>query len=81
MIEGRATILSESEAKSPLMVWDVLLSKTLKQGGEKIKDESEIIHRALVRTNELEKTLKPDQINEDAIIREEADKYYAEKKG
>lgn len=80
MIEGRATILSESEAKSPLLVWDVLLSKTLNQGEEKIKDESEIIHRALVRAEELEKTLPPDQIDEDSIIREEADKYYAEKK-
>lgn len=80
MIEGRATILSESEDKFPLMVWDVLLSKTLNQGKEKIKDESEIIRRALVRAEELEKTLQPDQIDEEAIINEEADKYYAEKK-
>ena len=80
MIEGRATILSESEDKFPLMVWDVLLSKTLNQGKEKIKDESEIIHRALMRAEELEKTLKPDQIDEEAMIREEAEKYYAEKR-
>ena len=80
MIEGRATILSESEDKSPLVVWDVMLSKTLKQGEQKIKDESEIIHRAFVRVEELEKTLKPEQIDEEAIINEEADKYYAEKK-
>lgn len=80
MIEGRATILSEAKEISPLLVWDVLLSRTLNQGEQKIKDESEIIHRALVRTDKLEKTLHPDQIDEDSIIREEADKYYAEKK-
>lgn len=80
MVEGRATILSESEDKFPLVVWDVLLSKTLRQAEKRIKDESEIIHRAFVRVEELEKTLKPDQIDEDSIIREEADKYYAEKK-
>ena len=81
MVEARATILCDEEQKLELKVFDVLLSRTLKQAEEKIKDESEIIHRALVRAEEMEKTLKPDQINEDAIIREEADKYYAEKKG
>lgn len=81
MIEGRATILSEAEEKFPLVVWDAMLSKTLKQGEQKIKDESEIIRRALVRAKELEKTLKPDQIDEETILKEEADKYYAEKKG
>ena len=80
MAEGRATILSESEERFVLTVWDALLSRTLKQAEERIKDESEIIHRAFVRTEELEKTLKPDQIDEEAIINEEADKYYAEKK-
>ena len=80
MIEGRTTILSESNDKFPLVVWDVMLSKTLRQGEEKIKDESEILHRALVRIDELEKTLQSDQIDEGSIIKEEADKYYAEKK-
>ena len=80
MIEARATILCDAEQKLELKVFDVLLSRTLKQAEEKIKDESEIIHRALVRTEELEKTLQPDQIDEDLIIKEEADKYYAEKK-
>ena len=80
MIEARATILCDAEQKPALKVFDVLLSKTLKQAEEKIKDESEIIHRAFVRTEELEKTLQPDQIDEGSIIKEEADKYYAEKK-
>ena len=80
MVEARATILCDAEQKLELRVFDVLLSRTLKQAEEKIKDESEIIHRALVRTEELEKTLKPEQIDEEAIINEEADKYYAEKK-
>lgn len=80
MVEARATILCDEEPKLALKVFDVLLSRTLKQAEEKIKDESEIIHRAFVRTEELEKTLQPDQIDEEAIINEEADKYYAEKK-
>ena len=80
MIEARATILCDEEQKLALKVFDVLLSRTLKQAEEKIKDESEIIHRAFVRTEELEKTLQPDQIDEGSIIKEEADKYYAEKK-
>lgn len=80
MVEARATILCDEEQKLELKVFDVLLSRTLKQAEEKIKDESEIIHRALVRAEELEKTLQPDQIDEEAIINEEADKYYAEKK-
>lgn len=80
MIEARATILCDEEPKFELKVFDVLLSRTLKQAEEKIKDESEIIHRALVRAEELEKTLQPDQIDEESIINEEADKYYAEKK-
>ena len=83
MTEGRATILSESEERFAIKVWDLLLSRTLKQAEKKIKDESEIIHRSFVRVNELEKTLHPDdvdQIDEQAIINEEADKYYAEKK-
>ena len=81
MVEARATILCDEEQKLELKVFDVLLSRTLKQAEEKIKDESEIIHRAFVRTEELEKTLQPDQIDEESIINEEADKYYAEKKG
>ena len=80
MVEARATILCDEEQKLELKVFDVLLSRTLKQAEEKIKDESEIIHRAFVRTEELEKTLQPDQIDEESIINEEADKYYAEKK-
>ena len=80
MVEARATILCDTEQKLELKVFDVLLSRTLKQAEEKIKDESEIIHRALVRAEELEKTLQPDQIDEESIINEEADKYYAEKK-
>ena len=80
MIEARATILCDEEQKLELKVFDVLLSRTLKQAEKRIEDESEIIHRALVRAEELEKTLQPDQIDEDSIIREEADKYYAEKK-
>ena len=80
MIEARATILCDAEQRLALKVFDVLLSKTLRQAEERIKDESEIIHRALVRAEELEKTLQPDQIDEGSIIREEADKYYAEKK-
>ena len=80
MVEARATILCDEEQKLELKVFDVLLSRTLKQAEEKIKDESEIIHRALVRAEELEKTLQPDQIDEESIINEEADKYYAEKK-
>lgn len=80
MVEARATILCDAEQKLELKVFDVLLSKTLKQAEERIKDESEIIHRALVRAEELEKTLQPDQIDEGSIIKEEADKYYAEKK-
>ena len=80
MVEARAEILCDEEPKLELKVFDVLLSRTLKQAEEKIKDESEIIRRALVRAEELEKTLQPDQIDEGSIIREEADKYYAEKK-
>ena len=80
MVEARATILCDAEQKLELRVFDVLLSRTLKQAEEKIKDESEIIHRAFIRTEELEKTLQPDQIDEGSIIKEEADKYYAEKK-
>ena len=80
MVEARATILCDAEQKLELKVFDVLMSRTLKQAEEKIKDESEIIHRAFVRTEELEKTLQPDQIDEESIINEEADKYYAEKK-
>ena len=80
MVEARATILCDEEQKLELKVFDVLLSRILKQAEEKIKDESEIIHRAFVRTEELEKTLQPDQIDEESIINEEADKYYAEKK-
>ena len=80
MVEARATILCDEEQKLELKVFDVLLSRILKQTEEKIKDESEIIHRAFVRTEELEKTLQPDQIDEESIINEEADKYYAEKK-
>ena len=80
MVEARATILCYEEPKFALKGFDVLLSRTLKQAEEKIKDESEIIHRAFVRAEELEKTLQPDQIDEESIINEEADKYYAEKK-
>ena len=80
MVEARATILCDADQKLELKVFDVLLSRTLKQAEEKIKDESEIIHRAFVRVEELEKTLQPDQIDEGSIIRKEADKYYAEKK-
>ena len=81
MIEARATILCDEEQKIVLKFFDVLLSKTLRQAEKRIEDESEIIHRAFVRAEELEKTLPPDQIDEGSIIREEADKYYAEKKG
>ena len=80
MIEARATILCDAEQKPALKVFDVLLSKTLRQAEKRIKDESEIIHRAFLRAEELEKTLQPDQIDEGSIIKEEADKYYAEKK-
>ena len=80
MVEARATILCDAEQKLELKVFDVLLSRTLKQAEKRIYDESEIIHRAFVRTEELEKTLQPDQIDEGSIIKEEADKYYAEKK-
>lgn len=80
MIEARATILCDEEQKPALKVFDVLLSKTLRQAEKRIEDESEIIHRAFVRAEELEKTLPPDQIDEGSIIKEEADKYYAEKK-
>lgn len=80
MIEARATILCDAEQKLELMVFDVLLSKTLRQAEKRIEDESEILHRVIVRAEELEKTLQPDQIDEDSIIKEEADKYYAEKK-
>lgn len=80
MIEARATILCDEEQKPALKVFDVLLSKSLRQAEKRIEDESEIIHRALVRAEELEKTLQPDQIDEGSIIKEEADKYYAEKK-
>lgn len=80
MVEARATILCDTEQKLELKVFDVLLSKTLRQAEKRIEDESEIISRALMRAEELEKTLKPDQIDEEAIIKEEADKYYAEKK-
>ena len=80
MIEARATILCDAEQKPALKVFDVLLSKTLRQAEKRIEDESEIIHRAFVRAEELEKTLSPDQIDEGSIIKEEADKYYAEKK-
>ena len=80
MVEARATILCDEEQKLELKVFDVLLLRTLKQAEERIKDESEIIHRALVRAEELERTLQPDQIDEGSIIKEEADKYYAEKK-
>ena len=83
MVEARATILCDEEQKLELKVFDVLLSRTLKQAEEKIKDESEIIHRAFVKSEELEKTLHPDdkeQIDIESIINEEADKYYAEKK-
>lgn len=80
MVEARATILCDAEQKLELKFFDVLLSKTLRQAEKRIYDESEIIHRAFVRTEELEKTLQPDQIDEGSIIKEEADKYYAEKK-
>ena len=80
MVEARATILCDEEQKLELKVFDVLLLRTLKQAEKRIEDESEIIHRAFVRAEELEKTLQPDQIDEEAIIKEEADKYYAEKK-
>ena len=80
MVEARATILCDEEQKLELKVFDVLLSKTLRQAEKRIEDESEIIHRAFVRAEELEKTLPPDQIDEGSIIKEEADKYYAEKK-
>ena len=80
MVEGRATILSEPKGNIAITMYDLLLSRTLKQAEKKIKDESEIIHRAFMRVEELEKTLKPEQIDEEAIINEEADKYYAEKK-
>lgn len=80
MVEARATILCDEEQKLELKFFDVLLSRTLRQAEKRIYDESEIIHRALVRAEELEKTLQPDQIDEGSIIREEADKYYAEKK-
>lgn len=80
MVEARATILCDEEQKLELKVFDVLLSRTLKQAEERIKDESEIIHRAFVRVEELEKTLQPDQIDEGSIINEETEKYYAEKK-
>ena len=83
LVEARATILCDAEQKLELKVFDVLLSRTLKQAEEKIKDESEIIHRAFVKSEELEKTLHPDdkeQIDIESIINEEADKYYAEKK-
>lgn len=80
MVEARATILCDAEQKLALKFFDVLLSKTLRQAEKRIEDESKIIHRAFVRTEELEKTLQPDQIDEGSIIKEEADKYYAEKK-
>ena len=80
LIEARATILCDEEQKLVLKFFDVLLSKTLRQAEKRIEDESEIIHRAFVRAEELEKTLPPDQIDEGSIIKEEADKYYAEKK-
>ena len=80
MVEARATILCDEEQKLELKVFDVLLLRTLKQAEKRIEDESEIIHRAFVRAEELEKTLQPDQIDEESIIKEEADKYYAKKK-
>ena len=80
MIEGRAEILSEAKEKFAVTVYDLLLSKTFKQAERTIKEKSEIIHRAHVRISELEKTLQPDQIDEEAILDEEEEKYYAEKK-
>ena len=80
MVEGRAEMLFKADGKIAITVWDALLSRTLKQAEQRIEDESEIIHRAFVRAEELEKTLPPDQIDEGSIIKEEADKYYAEKK-
>lgn len=78
MTEGRAAILSEAKEDIPL--YDYLLVKTLKRALKTIREESDIIYRAFVRVEELEKTLQLDQIDTDSILKEEKEKYYAEKK-
>ena len=80
MTEGRARVLCESKEKFSIAVYDLLLSKTLKRAEKSIREESDIIHRAYVRVDELEQTLSPDQIDMESILKEEKDKYYAEKK-
>ena len=84
MTEGRAKVLCESKEKFSVAVYDLLLSKTIKRAEKSIKEESDIIYRAFVRSEELEKTLHPDDIDQidlEAILKEEKEKYYAEKKG
>ena len=84
MTEGRAKVLCESKEKFSVAVYDLLLSKTIKRAEKSIKEESGIIYRAFVRSEELEKTLHPDDIDQidlEAILKEEKEKYYAEKKG
>ena len=80
MTEGRARVLCESKEKFTIAVYDLLLSKTLKRAEKSIREESDIIHRAYVRVDELEQTLSPDQIDMESILKEEKEKYYAEKK-
>ena len=83
MTEGRAKVLCESKEKFSIAVYDLLLSKTIKRAEKSIKEQSDIIHRAFVRSEELEKTLHPDDIDQidlEAILKEETEKYYAEKK-
>lgn len=78
MSRGRGDVLFT--AKDNLEAYDKFLTNMLNDIVEDIKDGSVIYSRILTRYNKLRETTKADKIDLEAIMNEEKDKYYAEKK-
>lgn len=78
MSRGRGNVLCT--AKDNLEAYDKFLTNMLNDIVDDIKDGSVIYCRIFTRYNKLMETTEADKIDLEAIMNEEKDKYYAEKK-
>ena len=75
---GRGDVLLT--AKENLELYDKFLKDLFEMAIKQIKDSSELYCRMRTRYNKLLETTEADKIDLEAIMNEEKDKYYAEKK-
>lgn len=78
MSRGRGDVLCT--ARENLEAYDKFLTNLLNDIVEDIKDGSVIYSRIFTRYNKLMETTEADKIDLEAIMNEEKEKYYAEKK-